>query len=176
MTRGNHETINMNTMYGFDGEVTAKYNAAMIPLFTEIYNVLPLAHVVGGKVFVVHGGLCGEEGVTLDDIRAVDRNRQPPESGIMTDLLWADPSIVPGRQRSKRGTGLTFGPDVTARFLAHNGLDYMIRSHEVKEDGYEIAHDGKCITIFSAPNYWFVCSPCCLVLLRYLPKRRCGGQ
>ena len=27
----------------------------------------------------------------------------------------------------------------------------MIRSHEVKQDGYEVAHDGKCITVFSAP-------------------------
>lgn len=29
----------------------------------------------------------------------------------------------------------------------------VIRSHEVKQDGYEIDHNGKLITIFSAPNY-----------------------
>jgi serine/threonine-protein phosphatase 5 len=154
MTRGNHETVNMNAMYGFDGEVTAKYNAAMLPFFTEIYNHLPLAHVIGGKVFVVHGGLSRQEGVTLDMIRAIDRVTQPPEDSIMSDLLWSDPGMLPGRSRSKRGTSFTYGPDVTARFLELNGLDYMIRSHEVKEEGYEIAHNGKCITIFSAPNYW----------------------
>ena len=32
----------------------------------------------------------------------------------------------------------------------------VIRSHEVKSDGYEVAHNGKCITVFSAPNYWQV--------------------
>lgn len=36
MARGNHETVNMNTMYGFDGEVKAKYNPAMIGYFTEV--------------------------------------------------------------------------------------------------------------------------------------------
>lgn len=29
----------------------------------------------------------------------------------------------------------------------------MVRSHEVKQDGYEVEADGRVITIFSAPNY-----------------------
>lgn len=71
----------------------------------------------------------------------------------MCEALWADPQDQPGRGMSKRGTGLQFGPDVTKRFLQRNGLQLLVRSHEVKEEGYEVAHDGYCITIFSAPNY-----------------------
>lgn len=127
----------------------------------------------------MHGGLFSRDGITLEDIRTTDRNRQPPEEGIMCELLWSDPQPMKGRSPSKRGklefdkaavkvhrksrgkmnivitgVGIQFGPDVTARFLEHNHLDYIIRSHEVKADGYEEAHDGKCITVFSAPNYW----------------------
>nr|CAG4640747.1 EOG090X03S1 [Eulimnadia texana] len=153
MARGNHESQTMNQMYGFEGEVKAKYSAQMAELFTEVYNWLPLAHCLNNRVLVMHGGLFAKDEVTLDDIRRVDRNRQPPEEGIMCDLLWSDPQPMRGRSPSKRGVGIQFGPDVTANFLERNKLDYIIRSHEVKADGYEVSHDGKCITVFSAPNY-----------------------
>lgn len=71
----------------------------------------------------------------------------------MCELLWSDPQPLPGRGISQRGVGLRFGPDVTEEFCKTNGLMMIIRSHEVKQDGYEIAHNGKCVTIFSAPNY-----------------------
>ncbi|KAI9224428.1 serine/threonine-protein phosphatase 5-like protein [Blastocladiella britannica] len=153
LARGNHEAIDMNRMYGFEGECKAKHTPATFGAFTEVFNALPLVHVVDKALFVVHGGLPSTDGVWLDEIRQINRFRQPTGNDIMNDLLWADPQILPGRGASKRGTGFQFGPDVTKRFLDHNGLKMVIRSHEVKEKGYEIMHDGKCVTIFSAPNY-----------------------
>lgn len=64
----------------------------------------------------------------------------------MMEMLWTDPQKAPGRGPSKRGVGMQFGPDVTKRFCDKNGLDAIIRSHEVRMDGYEEEHDGKCIT------------------------------
>ncbi|XP_046859960.1 serine/threonine-protein phosphatase 5-like [Xenia sp. Carnegie-2017] len=153
MSRGNHETVSMNQMYGFQGEVKSKYSADMVELFTEVYNWLPLAHLINNKVMVMHGGLFSRDDVTLEEIRKIDRNRQPPEQGLMCELLWSDPQAQDGRSPSKRGVAIQFGPDVTEKFCSHNNLDYIIRSHEVKPDGYEVAHGGKCITVFSAPNY-----------------------
>jgi serine/threonine-protein phosphatase 5 len=146
MLRGNHETINMNSIYGFQGEVTAKVDTPIFGLFTEVFNLIPLAAVLQKKVLVVHGGLFSDDTVTLDQIKAIDRNQQPPESGLMTELLWSvsrkraagwpscaycvaigrslmlfciplrrsDPQKMRGRAPSKRGVGLSFGPDVTA--------------------------------------------------------------
>uniref|UniRef100_A0AAR2L070 Serine/threonine-protein phosphatase n=1 Tax=Pygocentrus nattereri TaxID=42514 RepID=A0AAR2L070_PYGNA len=153
LLRGNHETDNMNQMYGFEGEVKAKYTAQMFQLFSEVFQWLPLAQCINSKVLVMHGGLFSEDGVTLDDLRKIDRNRQPPDSGPMCDLLWSDPQPQNGRSISKRGVSCQFGPDVTQRFLEQNKLQYIVRSHEVKAEGYEVTHSGKCITVFSAPNY-----------------------
>lgn len=43
-------------------------------------------------------------------------------SGLMCELLWSDPQPQPGRGPSKRGVGLSFGADVTKRFLQENNL------------------------------------------------------
>ena len=42
--------------------------------------------MLGQKVFVVHGGLPKEPGVSLEDLRRIDRNQQPPNQGYMCDL------------------------------------------------------------------------------------------
>lgn len=40
----------------------------------------------------------------------------------MCELLWSDPQPQLGRGPSKRGVGLSFGADVTKRFLDDNNL------------------------------------------------------
>lgn len=44
---------------------------------------------------VMHGGLFDDDSVTLDDIAKVNRNRQPPESGINYQIR------IMGKQASK---------------------------------------------------------------------------
>jgi len=58
LLRGNHESTNMNNIYGFQGEVQEKVDKGKaMELFTEVFCYLPLAAVIGKKVLVVHGGL-----------------------------------------------------------------------------------------------------------------------
>mmetsp|Transcript_8156 Transcript_8156/g.25174 ORF Transcript_8156/g.25174 Transcript_8156/m.25174 type:complete len:519 (-) Transcript_8156:355-1911(-) len=153
LNRGNHETKNMTKIYGFEGEVKHKFNQSILQLFHECFCALPLAACLEKSIFIVHGGLSGTGDVSLDDVRNVKRKVEPPDSGLMCDLLWSDPQVAPGRSPSKRGVGLSFGPDVTATFLTKNNLTKVIRSHEVRDLGYEEEHHGQLITVFSAPNY-----------------------
>lgn len=71
----------------------------------------------------------------------------------MCEMLWTDPQDADGRGPSKRGVGLGFGPDVTRRWTELNEITAVIRAHEVRQGGYSVEHDGRLITVFSAPNY-----------------------
>lgn len=148
INRGNHETDDMNRVYGFEGECKAKYSERVFKLFSESFSALPLATLIGTKYLTLHGGLFSDDKITLDDIRKLNRHnqRQPGQQGLMMEMLWTDPQPQPGRGPSKRGVGLQFGPDVTKRFCEANGLEAVIRSHEVRMEGYEVEHDGRCIT------------------------------
>ena len=107
--------------------------------------------------------------LTLEEIAALPRGLEPaidlgaleglPEAEaetqrLVVDLLWADPRGKTGfgpSFRVRKGCYI-FGPDVTEKFLERNGLRLLIRSHEVKVQGYEWTHK-QLITVFSASNY-----------------------
>jgi serine/threonine-protein phosphatase 5 len=88
--------------------------------------------------------------------------------------LHADPLAFPPDH--SQGVGVGFGPDVTKRWCTSNEVTAVIRSHEVRQEGYAVEHggsrvswsarertadgsvdpaaaDGLCITVFSCPNY-----------------------
>jgi diadenosine tetraphosphatase ApaH/serine/threonine PP2A family protein phosphatase/Ca2+-binding EF-hand superfamily protein len=161
LNRGNHECDYMNEEYGFDVEVTTKYDRNIFRLIQRCFCALPLATLVGTKVLVVHGGIPRRRDATIEDISRIQRFRQipmpehsqPEEDEIFQDLLWSDPQDAPGWKESDRGAGVEFGSDVTESFLANNGLELIVRSHQEYEKGYDEHHNKKLVTVFSASNY-----------------------
>lgn len=155
IVRGNHETRVMNeaTECGFKAVVAGKYGVRMWHRISDVFDQLPIAAVVEGRIFCVHGGLPSKaaDSLTLDEIRSL---RKGDVDGWAFELLWNDSSPAKGMRDNLRGPGTyTFGADVTRKFTEHNNLKAVIRAHDVRMSGYSIEHANRLMTVFSAPNY-----------------------
>lgn len=51
LNRGNHENMDLTKLYGFEGEVLAKYCRSTYNLFLKMFNHLPLGTVLNKKVY-----------------------------------------------------------------------------------------------------------------------------
>jgi serine/threonine-protein phosphatase PP1 catalytic subunit len=55
-----------------------------------------------------------------------------PDTGLLCDLLWADPDKeIIGWGENERGVSFTFGEDVVQGFLKRHDLDLICRAHQV---------------------------------------------
>ena len=125
LSRGNHEARNLNKIYGFEKEILTKYNKDIYEAFIKLFYSLPLAHVINNKILIINGGLFSSDDITLNDIRNINRFIEVPVEGIMCELLWSDPTIIPGRRPSNRGVGILFGPDVANNFLKKKKFKFI---------------------------------------------------
>ncbi|TVY40159.1 Serine/threonine-protein phosphatase [Lachnellula occidentalis] len=153
LLRGNHECANVTRVYGFYDECKRRCNVKVWKTFVDSFNCLPIAAIVAGKIFCVHGGLSPALS-HMDDIRNIARPTDVPDFGLLNDLLWADPADQEKDwESSERGVSYSFGKKVISDFLARHDFDLVCRAHMVVEDGYEFFEDRILVTVFSAPNY-----------------------
>lgn len=166
LLRGNHECRHLTEYFTFKTECKIKYTERVYNACMEAFDCLPLAALMNGQFLCVHGGLSPEIH-TLDDIKRLDRFKEPPPYGPMCDLLWSDPLEDYGSERTTeqyshntvRGCSYFYSYAACCDFLQNNQLLSIIRAHEAQDAGYRMYK--KCqstgfpslITIFSAPNY-----------------------
>ena len=158
LLRGNHESRQICFAYGFYEEITRKYgNANAWEYFTDLFDYLPLAALVEGKIFCVHGGLSPHIS-TVDQIRLINRKMEIPREGVFCDLMWSDPDDIETWIISCRGAGWIYGWKVVDEFTHINGLELICRAHQLVMEGFKYWFEKKNLcTVWSAPNYCYRC-------------------
>uniref|UniRef100_A0A8C4Y5S2 Protein phosphatase 3 catalytic subunit gamma n=1 Tax=Gopherus evgoodei TaxID=1825980 RepID=A0A8C4Y5S2_9SAUR len=152
--------------FTFKQECRIKYSERVYDACMDTFDCLPLAALLNQQFLCVHGGLSPEI-TCLDDIRKLDRFKEPPAFGPMCDLLWSDPSEDYGNEKTLehfthntvRGCSYFYSYPAVCEFLQNNSLLSVIRAHEAQDAGYRMYRKSQTtgfpslITIFSAPNY-----------------------
>ncbi|KAG8885922.1 3',5'-cyclic-nucleotide phosphodiesterase (PDEase) (3':5'-CNP), partial [Tulasnella sp. 403] len=166
LLRGNHECRHLTDYFTFKLECKHKYSEKLYEAVMDSFCALPLAAIMNKQFLCIHGGLSPELH-TLDDLRSIDRFREPPTHGLMCDILWSDPLEDFGSEKTQesfvhnhvRGCSYFFTYQAACTFLERNNLLSIIRAHEAQDAGYRMYRKTKTtgfpsvMTIFSAPNY-----------------------
>lgn len=166
LLRGNHECRHLTKHFTFKLECTYKYSSDVYDACMESFDSLPLCALVHQQFFCVHGGISPELR-TPEDANKIHRFCEPPNSGIMCDLLWTDPTEDFGSEahdesflsNRARGCSYRYSYRAICDFLTHNKLLAVIRGHEAQDAGYRLYRQAAksefpaLITLFSAPNY-----------------------
>ncbi|KAJ1844898.1 serine/threonine protein phosphatase Pzh1 [Coemansia sp. RSA 2703] len=131
LLRGNHECANVTRVYGFYDECKRRCNVKVWKAFMNTFNALPVAAVVAGKIYCVHGGLSPDL-VSMDQVRQLPRPCDVPDHGVLNDLLWSDPSETAADwEENERGVSYCFGKSVITDFLRRMDFDLICRAHMV---------------------------------------------
>jgi len=94
LLRGAHECRTVSHSYGFYGECFKKYgNANVWRLLTDLFDYFCLGATIDERMFAIHGGLSPQV-LTLGQIRVMDRFRELPDKGPLTDLMWSNPEAT----------------------------------------------------------------------------------
>ena len=155
LLRGNHESANINRMYGFYDECKRKVSLRIYKKFCNLFNILPITALVGEKILCMHGGLAYDL-KNIDQLKTIKRPTEIPEAGLLCDLVWSDPDeslYFDFCTNKERGISVCFSKKKVEEFTKENDLDLICRAHQVVEEGFQFFANMKLITVFTAPNY-----------------------
>lgn len=103
-------------------------------MFLESFESMPLSAVVNNDYLCMHGGISASL-ADAEDINKIDRFKEPPLSGLLCDLLWADPvddtlaMKTAFTDNKERECSVKFGLKPVKALLKKNNFLSIIRAH-----------------------------------------------
>jgi serine/threonine-protein phosphatase PP1 catalytic subunit len=155
--RGNHETAEMNRIYGFRSELTKLFRGDMFraaELCADIYEVLPLVFRCGSYIGL-HGGVPsqGSYGDVFEIPKPhsrVDELDDGKLAVMMDEIMWNDPDEgVAKFGAGKRGSpSRIFGEKAARAWLEEAGAEHLVRGHESARGRFASLWDGLVIHLY----------------------------
>ena len=152
--RGNHES-SICKKYDFEDDCVSRVGKSFFQAVLGVFRILPLCAIVNDEIFCVHGGIPETE-MKLEELADLERPAPKDYRSIVTDFLWSDPkadlTFEEFEFNTSRQAGNYYGPKALNSFLRLNNLKYVIRGHQVCDDGFDTPFEN-CVTIFSSADH-----------------------
>jgi serine/threonine-protein phosphatase PP1 catalytic subunit len=158
LLRGNPECAEISEIEGFKSECVSRYSMRLWKIFIEVFNVLPIAASIGGKIFATHAGISPEI-TNLQFFDTIHRPIAKIERPIF-DLMWSDPNELScGLTVNPRSESFCFGLEPAHAFLDAIGHEILVRGHQMVVGGFEFPfdQDRTVVSLYSAPCAGFDC-------------------
>ena len=158
LIRGNHECSSVSKRYDFMDECVNRVNMPFFKSVMRAFSLLPLAAVVNDEIFCCHGGI-PETDMKIEEFKDISRPVTKEYRDIQENFLWSDPKadlmFDDFEFNTARKAGCYFGRKALIDFLENNNFTYLIRAHEVCQEGFELplGEDYNCVTIFSSVGH-----------------------
>ena len=157
--RGNHETEEVNKNYGFYQDFSRRFgNEYRFTEIVDLYSFLPYCALINDQTMCLHGGIPEDIEIISQikelNVKALSSTSRNLKNSLL-QILWNDPKEnLSGFSESYRGPGIKFfGEDVFNLFMERYNFSFLIRAHEMFQEGYKWFFNKRLLSIFSSENY-----------------------
>ena len=136
LLRGNHESRMTAEYFTWRADCLNEYDEELYELSLQVFDAFPLVALIGGDYMCLHGGI-SPSFKTLASLDKLNRFIEPPDKGLLCDLLWADPSYDDKAieqsfvDNDHRGCSVRFGYQPLKKLLQSLKVKMLVRAHEV---------------------------------------------
>lgn len=152
--RGYHEMRSVNVKDHFYKESNERFGKEFYEAAQELFDNLPVACIISDKMLCVSSGV-PHDFINVEQFASLTRPLSSDKAPSVKEMLITTPEVNSSEWDVKKSTLPTFKAEFIKEYTERNGLEVVIRSHDMVKDGFEFTFDGdpRLLTISTKPSY-----------------------